>query len=221
MTITTLTTTKTIKLHSYPGFIYVEYIGYTLRNLVVRRKSFSTIFGKSPQIEKLEEVWGLVKNEKNKGFWKSPEGLERYKEHSYGEYPEPNDKLKEYSSSDTIRLLDSKDFSGVVFGNEYDGLVYDLDGTPVNRILSFDAIGGIFKNCKVLATKLSKYPEIIKAEYYNAHCSECGDGVKFTAKLTQERLESLITETGWVSHDCYRTAVMKLFPCLNDHYSID
>lgn len=221
MSITTLTATKTIKLHRYTGFVLIEYLGYTLRDLVVRTKSFGTIFGKSPQIEKLEKAWELVRNDKNTGFWLSPDELKWYKEHAYGEYPEQSDKIKEGCTSDAIQALDSKDFSGVVFGHEHDGLVYDLDSAPVNRVLTFEAIGSIFNNCKALATKLAKYPEVIKAEYYDAHCSECGDGVRFQAKLTQARLESLIGERGWLSHDCYEKPVRTLFPCLDEHYSTD
>lgn len=221
MTITTLTTTKTIKLHSYPGFVWVEYVGYSLRNLIIRKKAFSSIFGKNPQIEKLEDAWALVKNEKNRGFWSSPDQLKWYREHTYGEYPRPSDKIKEYSNAHIIQVLDGKDFSGVVFGHEYDGLVYDLDGAPVNRILSFDAAEYTFKNLKALAAKLSKYPEVIEAKYYAEHCFECGAGVKFTAKLTQKRLESLIKDNGWMSHECYGKPVRKLFPCLEEHFDTD
>lgn len=219
MSIIKLATIKEINIHSYPGFVYVEYIGYDLRDLLIRRKSFSRIFGKEPKIEDLEIAWKKGNSGKNRGCWLSPEELEWYKTHVYGDHNEKEE--RDSPSSDAIKAFEAGDFSGVVFGREHDGLVYDLAGDPVNRPIAIDFASFAFKNLEKLAEKLKLCPEVSEAEYYPAHCSECGSGVRTIINFTQGQLKSLIKDNGWVEHEPYSEEIMKLFPCARDHYYTD
>ena len=215
-------TTKTISTHHFKGFVLIQYKGYDYRDMVVKKAAFTKKFGKSPKVEDLENACSLLSTGKhtNAGFFMSPVELAYYKANPYGTYPKPGVKGWTISSEEALALIESGDTSGVVFGAQYDGLVYDVNGDPIPRPIVFDAGSYAFKDLSVLAEKLSKNPRVSEAEYYPAHCSDCGSGVKFTANLTVEEISSLLKD-GTFSSSPYNKEMRALFPPLEEHYSTE
>ena len=215
-----LTQNKEITVYEYPTFVVIAHYGYPDGIRVIKRDAFAKRLGSNPDFDTLDtftEKFTWCSEKREIGRWVAPSSLEKYAASAYGDdphwsYKEP----REPKTSDIIDILDSGDYSGLVFGQEYDGLLYDLNDEPFNRILHLDIASFAFTRLEALADKLRRRINVISSEYYSAHCSDCGDGVKLRIRFSQEELRSLITEK--VLRDSpYEKNVIKLLPELGDH----